>query len=224
MGEIAVKTTMSISETSRGTTHPAPATGSRGDLRREAILKAATELFLEKGYGGTSIGAVNRRAGGSRTSIYQYFGSKEALFGAIVAQKCGEILMVLAEPDVAQRPPREALTRFGYRFLEIVLGTEGIALTRAVIADSARFPELAVVFHEAGPVAGKARLARYLADQSARGALRIADPARSARQLADMMIGTLQMRALLGVTPPDEAERMRVVDEAVETFLKATAA
>jgi AcrR family transcriptional regulator len=211
------------SETSREAAHSAPAAGSRGDLRREAILRAATALFLEKGYGGTSIGAVNRRAGGSRTSIYQYFGSKEALFGAIVAQKCGEIFTVLAEPDIAARPPREALTRFGYRFLEIVLAPEGIALTRAVIADSGRFPELARVFHEAGPVAGKARLADYLAEQAARGTLVIADPATASRQLADMMIGTLQMRALLGVAPPSEAECRRVVDEAVETFLRATA-
>ena len=201
----------------------APACTSRGDLRREAIVRAATELFLERGYGGTSIAAVNQRAGGSRTAIYQYFGSKEALFGAIIAQKCGEIVQILAEPHFASLPPHEALTRFGLRMAELVLAPEGIALMRVVIADSARFPELARIFHQAGPTAGRARLAAYLAEQQARGTLRIADAHASARLFADMILGTFQTEALLGIGAPDEVERARVVALSVRTFLAATA-
>ncbi len=199
----------------------APACTSRGDLRREAIVRAATDLFLERGYGGTSIAAVNQRAGGSRTAIYQYFGSKEALFGAIVAQKCGEIVQILGEPHFASLPPREALTRFGLRMAEIVLAPEGIALMRIVIANSARFPELARIFHQAGPAAGRARLADYLAEQQARGTLRVADPSAGARLFADMILGTFQIEALLGIAAPDAQTRARVVALGVETFLAA---
>jgi AcrR family transcriptional regulator len=199
----------------------APACTSRGDLRREAIVRAATELFLERGYAGTSIAAVNQRAGGSRTAIYQYFGSKEALFGAIVAQKCGEIVQILAEPHFASLPPRQALTRFGLRMAEIVLAPESIALMRIVIADSARFPELARIFHQAGPAAGRARLADYLAEQQARGTLRLTDPSASARLFADMILGTFQIEALLGIAAPDVQTRAGVVAQGVEAFLAA---
>ena len=196
---------------------------SRGDLRREAILAAAEALFLEHGFAGTSIAALIRRAGGSRTAIYQYFGSKEALFGALVARKCEEIVTVLAEPNIAERPPREALTRFGLRLAEVVLSPEGVALTRTVIADAPRFPELARIYYEAGPALGKARLAAYLADQAARGTLRIDDPAAAADLLGEMMVGPFHIRALLGVGPHCEADVRRVVEGAVDIFLKATA-
>jgi AcrR family transcriptional regulator len=200
-----------------------PAFVSRGDQRREAILCAARELFLENGYAGTSIGDLNRRAGGSRSTIYQAFGSKEALFGAIVADLCAQIVVVLDEPDFARRAPRDALVRFGRRFLEIVLSPTALALTRIVVAESGRFPELARAFFEAGPAAGQARVAQYLADQQARGTLHFADAQEAAQNLCDLMIARLQLRGLLGLdAAPDADARERAVVRAVDLFLAAT--
>lgn len=51
----------------------------RGTQRRQAILSAATDLFMEHGFEGTSLDMVIERAGGSRRSIYQYFDNKEGL-------------------------------------------------------------------------------------------------------------------------------------------------
>ncbi len=47
---------------------------------REAILEAATHLFFEKGYAGTSASEIGQRAGVAPSAIYTYFESKLDLF------------------------------------------------------------------------------------------------------------------------------------------------
>lgn len=61
----------------------------RGIERRLALLLSATELFLEKGYDAVSLDDIVNHAGGSKTSIYKYFGNKDGLLqSAIIAVKC----------------------------------------------------------------------------------------------------------------------------------------
>ena len=57
---------------------------SRRGRRRARIISAATELFLERGYGDTSIDAIVRRAGGSKSTVYELFGGKDRLFAAVI--------------------------------------------------------------------------------------------------------------------------------------------
>ena len=64
----------------------------RGEFRRAQILKAATAVFLENGYGGATIDLVVSCAGASKATIYSFFGGKEGLFGAIV-DDCSERLL-----------------------------------------------------------------------------------------------------------------------------------
>lgn len=55
----------------------------RGEERRLALLLCATDLFLERGYDAVSLDDIVNHAGGSKASIYKYFGNKEGLFTAI---------------------------------------------------------------------------------------------------------------------------------------------
>ena len=49
------------------------------ELRVEALLKAAVEEFLEKGYEGASVDAIAKRAGVSKGGLYHHFPNKEML-------------------------------------------------------------------------------------------------------------------------------------------------
>ncbi len=62
----------------------------RGIERRLALLLSATELFLEKGYDAVSLDDIVNHAGGSKASIYKYFGNKEGLLRlyVIINVKC----------------------------------------------------------------------------------------------------------------------------------------
>jgi AcrR family transcriptional regulator len=47
------------------------------------VLDAAEELFVEKGYTGTSVAAIAGKAGVSQESVYGHFGSKRVLLGEL---------------------------------------------------------------------------------------------------------------------------------------------
>ena len=55
-----------------------------GELSRERILEAATEIAAERGYEGTSIGAVSKKCGLPASSIYWHFKDKDDLIAAVI--------------------------------------------------------------------------------------------------------------------------------------------
>lgn len=68
---------------------PAIPAGPRraGGDKREAILEAALELFVERGFYGTAVPEIAEQAGVGAGTIYRYFESKEALVNAIYRQE-----------------------------------------------------------------------------------------------------------------------------------------
>ena len=85
------------------------------------MLEAACELFLERGFGGTSMGDVVARSGGSLATLYATFGSKEKLFEAIVEEVSAQLLAPLDAPEFESKPLDEALCRLGEAFLSHLL-------------------------------------------------------------------------------------------------------
>ena len=61
-----------------------PAEKSRPD-KHDAIIRAASEMFLAEGFDRTSLDQIAQRAGVSKQTIYSHFADKEALFKAICA-------------------------------------------------------------------------------------------------------------------------------------------
>jgi AcrR family transcriptional regulator len=53
-------------------------------LREQQLLELAEQLFAERGYAGTSMDELARRAGVTKPVVYELFGSKDGLFGACV--------------------------------------------------------------------------------------------------------------------------------------------
>ncbi|WNG39031.1 TetR/AcrR family transcriptional regulator [Archangium violaceum] len=83
--------------------------------RRNEILKAALECFLERGFEGTTVAAIRARSGASTGSIYHVFPSKDAIAAAlyleILKQYQGELLRELQRHHTAKEGI-EALVRF----------------------------------------------------------------------------------------------------------------
>ena len=63
--------------------------------RRERIVRMAATLFLKKGYDNVSIDEIISVVGGSKATIYAWFGGKEGLFEAVVRQKCREVVLAI---------------------------------------------------------------------------------------------------------------------------------
>ncbi len=83
-----------------------------GEDRREAILDAALELFVERGFYGTAVPEIADRAGVGAGTIYRYFESKEALVNAIYRQQ-----KLLFANVVLDGFPATAATREQFRML-----------------------------------------------------------------------------------------------------------
>jgi len=60
---------------------------SKGGRTRQAVMDAAYDLFLEKGYAATSMRQVAERAGLALGGIYNHFSSKEAIFSELILDR-----------------------------------------------------------------------------------------------------------------------------------------
>jgi AcrR family transcriptional regulator len=60
-----------------------------GELSRERILDAATEIAAERGYEGTSIALVSKKCGLPASSIYWHFKDKDDLIAAVIERSFG---------------------------------------------------------------------------------------------------------------------------------------
>lgn len=76
---------------------PVPTT-ERGADKRDAILVAALELFVERGFHGTAVPEIAERAGVGAGTIYRYFASKEAIVNAVYQRhKAGVFARVMKD-------------------------------------------------------------------------------------------------------------------------------
>jgi TetR/AcrR family transcriptional regulator, mexJK operon transcriptional repressor len=194
------------------------------EARRDAMLDAATALFLERGYGAISLTDVVKRSGGSLATLYELFGGKLGLLKACVAERCGQLNELLDASALENQPPKQALTAFGRGLLALVTSPLAVGAHRMIIAEHAQIPELAPAFWANGPDAGKEHLAHYLAHVAAQGVLDIADPLRAARHFCALVIGDTLLRKMHGIATDDSpAEAERHIDEVVGLFLRGYA-
>ncbi|WP_063016244.1 TetR/AcrR family transcriptional regulator [Nocardia niwae] len=73
----------------------------RSAQRRGLLLDAATELFAEQGYSGTSIEQICQRAYVGTKGFYDHFESKEACYIALLEQVTGQIQQRVADVAAA---------------------------------------------------------------------------------------------------------------------------
>jgi AcrR family transcriptional regulator len=76
----------------------------RGQLRVDAILNAASELFADAGYANTTIVQIAARADTAVGSLYQYFTNKEDILKALVERYVEHASIVFAGMDVESFP------------------------------------------------------------------------------------------------------------------------
>jgi AcrR family transcriptional regulator len=188
--------------------------------RRDAILDVAYECFVAEGYGATSMSTIAAELGGSKGTLYNYFKSKDELFGALVRRSCSRLREQI-ESHSGEGDVRQQLAMMAEDLINHLLSPEALAIHRLVVSEGERFPELARLFYEAGPKAGIARTSEVLKGLMARGALRVGDPLVAAQQFKDLALSGLHTLRLWGVIEdPSPAERTRRAEIAADTFLR----
>ncbi len=192
------------------------------DERRAAILDIALAAFLADGYAATSMSTIAARVGGSKATLYNYFSSKEELFGAVVANKCEQIKTLLRDAQAEGVDFRAALQSFGEHFLQLLLQEESIATNRLVIAECGRLPELGREFFNVGVTQGFGQLGEYFAHAIEAGYLKPCDPSLLVRYFFDLCISGIHMHKLWNIAPDPTADQINInVARAIAIFLTA---
>jgi len=201
---------------------------SMADVREEAVGKAALILrgarraFLAGGFGAVSMDAIAREAGVSKATVYAHFGSKEELFGAVVADVAEERFGGFSALELDPRDIEASLKTIARRFLDLVLSPEAVAVNRIIIGELTRFPALSDVFWQAGPERNRAQIEEFLRRAVEAGSLRIDDVRLAAEQFSSLVRGEMHLRHLFGLgTPRNSAALDRAAANAVATFLRA---
>jgi AcrR family transcriptional regulator len=189
--------------------------------RRQALLDAAREVFLEKGYANATIDEVVGRAGGSKATVYSLFENKEGLFAALVAEAAEE-LSALVQTYPLDGKIDDDLRDFGRHYLEILTRPERLALFRLVLGECGRVPEVGDIFYRTGPQVIFQRVAEMLRAAAARGQIAISDAEAMAHFFIDALRGHIHMQVLLNPTRrPTPKEIERHVDFVVGNFMRA---
>ncbi|WP_142848465.1 TetR/AcrR family transcriptional regulator [Telmatospirillum sp. J64-1] len=190
--------------------------------KRARLREKATRLFLEKGYDRVTIDDVIQEAGGSKTTLYTYFGGKEGLFAEIIEHQCRMIREAVTIPSEGVSP-REALRQLGRNFLHSLILPDLLGLHRLVIHEAERFPDLAKHYFEAGPELIYQAVAKHVSAAQEAGLMKPLPPRQAAGMFLHMLAGQVHLALILGVRPPPEEEEIdRLVDDAVDIFLNGS--
>ena len=198
-------------------------TARRAD-KRQAILLAAYEMFRTRGFDGTSMSAIVAEVGGSKGTIYAYFGSKEKLFVdcmfGVPDYSMDTMLGMLDDPSdewVAQ------LRAFGLSFLRVACAPDVVAVRRLMISEGQRGGVGRMYLERFQPFQNY--VASFIATCMADGLLRPADPRAAATQLRLLLEAEVIDPLLLSATdgPIEEDDMRRMSDLAIDTFLRAYA-
>jgi AcrR family transcriptional regulator len=201
-----------------------PKPTDRSTRKRQAILNAATEVFLQKGYLATNMDEIAALAAVSKQTVYKNFPSKEALFVEIVSSVTNQASDGVHNetPDLAEgEDVADYLRRYANRQLAIVLTPRVMQLRRLVIGEVDRFPGLAKALFDGGPKRAMAAFAATLKRLADRGLLTIDDPDVAASQFNWLIMGEPLNRAMLlgDDAIPKPAELRRHAAAGVRTFL-----
>jgi AcrR family transcriptional regulator len=155
--------------------------------RREMIEQAASELFAEHGYQGTSIDEVARRAGVTAPVVYDHFASKQDLHRRLLERHFADLRGVWREQLRGDDPPEQRIPRAVDAWFAYV--EEHPYAWRMLFRDTTGEPEVQAIHRE---VIAQSRAAVMPLFISERG---ITDLAAADRDALDM--GWEAMRAVM---------------------------
>lgn len=184
--------------------------GKRGRPRDqrldEALLEAATTVFLERGYHAASLVEIARRAGVGTPAIYRRWPNKSALgieviFRAALPEAIPDSGSIRADLVVFMK---QRLRMYRMRLFNLVL--------LPLVVESTTDPALAAAVRER-MLGYREPMAERIGRAVRAGQIR---PGVDANRLVDNLMGTLAMPVLFSLKVPDDSEAAAIVDQVLQ--------
>src|ERR1700694_4044521 len=168
---------------------------TKTEAKRQAILKAAAEVFREVGFERASMSEIRARLGGSKATLYNYFPSKEKLFFEVMHEaKTQELEEAAGGLHPEADDLKQELLRFGQKFLTVLYSPEAIAVRHLAIAESRR-SESGKLSFERAVVPLEKQVAEFFKKTMRRGQLRTADAKIAAIHFLSLLESELMQRS-----------------------------
>jgi TetR/AcrR family transcriptional repressor of mexJK operon len=192
---------------------------------RAAVLAAARTLFLDHGYGGTTMDDVAAKAGLTKRTLYNNYGDKDSLFRQVVDDTVAyaeafarrldeEFSGGITKANVAAR-----LEVLGVRLTLGIVRPEVVALRRMLIGASRDFPGVGREYFDRAPGRVLQALAQGFATLTRRRILRARDGPTAAAQFAYLVAGAHLDSALMTGDFPSQGVLETGARQGVATFL-----
>lgn len=196
---------------------------TKSESRRQIILDAAFQVFLEYGFDAASMSEISTRVGGSKATLYSYFASKEELFIAVIHRFADNQFAELFGVLDRQTDLGETMVEFGARFIALVSHPDLIRMYRNVVGESGR-SDIGRMFYARGPQGTQREISTFLQKCMDQGTLRPADSHIAAQHLIGLLCAELRDATLFGLLEnPDQASIQAASQRAIEVFLRGYA-
>jgi len=185
-----------------------PPKTKRGEVTMERIIKAASEIFYEKGFHGGSISDITRRAGVGAGTFYIYFDSKLSIYRYLLTEY-GKRIRARSGTAISKCKDRREAERLGIRsFFEYVMENQSIfnIIWESLYIDKTLFDEFYTTFSKSYVV--------QLREAQSKGEVRDIDP----QVLSYVLIGITNFVALNSLVLKQETNLDHLVDEIMKVL------
>jgi AcrR family transcriptional regulator len=194
---------------------PSPAASSRAERaaeRRGAIIEAAMDEFIARGFAATRLDDIAKRAGVAKGTIYLHFKDKESMFEELIRTAIVPLVMRLGSTvPPAGASVRDMVENFARTFIEEVVTTRRGDLVRLVVAEGPRFPAVADFYYREVVTRGLAGMRAMIELGISRGEIKHKSLAKFPQILvAPALIAVIWQSLFSKHAPLDAIEMFRV--------------
>jgi AcrR family transcriptional regulator len=187
---------------------------------RTRILDAAFTTFMKSGYAASSTLEIATRAHVSKRELYALVGNKREMLIACISERARRLQVPADLPMPHDRETlRQVLTSFGTQLVREITDPTVVAVFRLAIAEAVQAPEVAQALDSVGRETSRAALRQIMTGAQASGLLE-GRPAELAEQFGELLLGSLMVGLLLGVTErPNSRQVAARARDATAAFL-----
>jgi AcrR family transcriptional regulator len=124
-----------------------PNRAERAAERREAIIAAAMDEFIARGFAATRLDDIAKRAGVAKGTIYLHFKDKESMFEELIRIAIVPLLGRMQGPPPTSGTMRDLIEAFALNFIQEVATTRRGDIVRLIVAEGPRFPAIADFYY-----------------------------------------------------------------------------
>jgi AcrR family transcriptional regulator len=190
----------------------------RSEQTRARILEAASQLFTEKGYAGTTTRAIAKKAEVNEVTLFRHFGTKEKLAQAIMDQ-FGGLAIVEDLEGYLSGDYHQDLTLIGGVMMNVM--TERADSMRMAICEAGNFPQFREVVAE-NPRQLRRMLGRYFQRQMRAGLIETGHPEALAQAFLGMFFSYVVLNRFLLDSLDPEISQDEIVVQFVSLFVRGT--